>query len=111
MANLKRLTRRVEEMEDWIDENGNSDTMANYNYLIQSVRQGGDLLKNEQQNHQNFRNLVFEWMSDREHGDDWNAFVKEKEDAVQKQQTEEVSVQEETEGSEETVETPEEETE
>ena len=111
MANLKRLTRRVEEMEGWIAENGNSDTMANYNYLLSSVRQAGDMLKNEQQGHQNFRNMVFEWMSDREYGDDWNDFVKEKEDAVQKQQTEEVSVQEETEGSEETVETPEEETE
>ena len=48
-------------------------------------------------------------MNDRKHGDDWNDFVKEKEDAVQKQQAEEVSVQEETESSEETVETPDEE--
>ena len=46
MANLKRLTRRIEEMENWIDENGDGDTMANYNYLIQSVRQSGDMLKN-----------------------------------------------------------------
>ena len=109
MANLKRLTRRVEEMEDWIDENGDSDTMANYNYLISSVRQGGDMLRNEQQNHQSFKNMVFEWMNDKGHGDDWNAWIKEKEDAVQKQQAEEVSVQEETESSEETVETPDEE--
>ena len=104
MANLKRLTRRIEEMEDWIDENGNSDTMANYNYLLSSVRQAGDMLKNEQQNAQNFRNMVFEWMSDREHGDDWNTFIKEKEDAVQKQQAEEIPLQEEAESSEETVE-------
>ena len=104
MANLKRLTRRIEEMEDWIDENGNSDTMANYNYLITSVRQGGDMLRNEQQNNQNFRNMIFEWMNDRKHGDDWNAFIKEKEDAVQKQQAEEIPLQEEAESSEETVE-------
>ena len=96
-------------MEDWIDENGDSDTMANYNYLISSVRQGGDMLRNEQQNHQSFKNMVFEWMNDKGHGDDWNAWIKEKEDAVQKQQAEEVSVQEETESSEETVETPDEE--
>ncbi len=107
MANLKRLTRRVEEMEDWIDENGNSDTMANYNYLISSIRQMTDMLRNEQQNTQNFRNMVFEWMNDREHGDDWNDFVKEKEDAVQKQQAEEVPLQEEAESSEEAVEAPE----
>ena len=104
MANLKRLTRRIEEMENWIDENGDGDTMANYNYLIQSVRQAGDMLKNEQQTHLNFRNLIFEWMSDREHGDDWNVFIKEKDDAVQEQQTEEISVQEEAESSEEAVE-------
>ena len=109
MANLKRLTRRVEEMQDWIEENGDGDTMANYNYLISSVRQGGDMLRNEQQNYQSFKNMVFEWMNDKGHGDEWNAWIKEKEDAVQKQQAEEVSVQEETESSEETVETPDEE--
>ena len=43
-------------------------------------------------------------MSDREHGDDWNVFIKEKDDAVQEQQTEEISVQEEAESSEEAVE-------
>ena len=109
MANLKRLTRRVEEMEDWIEENGDGDTMANYNYLVKSIRQAGDMLNNEQQNHQNFRNMVFEWMKEKEYGEDWNTFIKEKEDAVQKQQAEEVSGQEETESSEETVETPDEE--
>jgi len=104
MANLKRLTRRVSEMEDWIEEQGDGDTMANYNYLIKSVRQAGDMLRNEQQNHQNFRNIVFEWMKDREYGDDWNDFVKEKEDAVQKQQAEEIPLQKEAESSEEAVE-------
>ena len=89
MANIKRLTRRVEEMEEWVAENGNSDTMANYNYLLSSVRQAGDMLRNEQENHQNFKNMVFEWMSDREHGEDWNAFIKEKDDALQEPETEE----------------------
>ena len=89
MANIKRLTRRVEEMEEWVAENSNSDTMANYNYLLSSVRQAGDMLRNEQENHQNFKNMVFEWMSDREHGEDWNAFIKEKDDALQEPETEE----------------------
>ena len=88
MANIKRLTRRVEEMEDWIEENSDGDTMANYNYLIQSVRQGGDMLNNEKQNFANFKNLVFEWMNDRKHGDDWNEYIKEKEDAIQTKQEE-----------------------
>ena len=88
-------------MEDWIDENGDSDTMANYNYLISSVRQGGDMLRNEQQNHQSFKNMVFEWMNDKGHGDDWNAWIKEKEDAVQEQATEEIPALTEAEDGEE----------
>jgi len=87
-------------MENWIDENGDGDTMANYNYLIQSVRQAGDMLNGEQQNHQSFRKMVFEWMNDRKHGDDWNEYIKEKEDAVQTKQEEaqsgEETIEEET---------------
>ena len=40
---------------------------------------------------------------------EWDEFVQEKENALQKQQTEEVSVEEETESSEEAVEAPKEE--
>jgi len=109
MANVKRLTNRLEKMEKWINENSDGDTVANMHYLVKSVRQAGDMLQNEQQTFANFKNLVFEWMQDREHGDDWNAYIKEKEDAVQEQQTEEVPLQEETDSSEETVETSEEE--
>ena len=97
MANLKRLTRRVEEMESWIDDNGDGDTVANMHYLIRSIRQAGEMLQNEQKNSGNFKQLVFEWMKDREHGDDWNEYIKEKEDAVQNQQ-------EEAESGEETIE-------
>jgi len=50
------------------------------------------------------KNLVFEWMTNREHGDDWNEWIKEKQDAVQEQQTEEIPVQEEAESGEEAVE-------
>ena len=42
-------------------------------------------------------------------GDEWNDFLKEKDNAVQEQQTEEVSVQEEAESSEEAIEAPKEE--
>ena len=104
MANLKRLTQRVEKMEKWISENGDSDTMANMHYLIQSVRQAGEMLQNEQQNSHNFRNLIFEWMNERELGDDWNEYIKEKENAVQESKTKEVPVQEQAEDSEEVIE-------
>lgn len=109
MANIKRLTDRVNKIEKWIEENADGDNMFNMHYLIKSVRQAGDMLTSEQQNFANFKRLVFEWMSDREHGDDWNVYIKEKEDAVQEQQTEEVPLQEETDSSEEAVEAPKEE--
>ena len=109
MANLKRLTERVKNLEKWTKDNGSGDNAMNMHYLIKSVRQAGEMLQNEQQNFANFKNLVFEWMQDREHGEDWNAYIKEKEDAVQKQQTEEVPLQEETDSSEEVVETSKEE--
>ena len=109
MANVERLTKRLEKMENWVSENSDGDTMANIHYLIKSVRQAGDMLQNEQQNFGNFKNLVFEWMTNREHGDDWNEWIKEKQDAVQEQQTEEIPVQEEAESGEEAVEAPEEE--
>jgi hypothetical protein len=104
MANLKRLTDRVKSIEKWIEENGDGDNMSNMHYLIRSVRQAGDMLQNEQQQSANFKNLVFEWMQDREHGDDWNEFIKEKENAVQESETEEVPVQEQAEDSEEVIE-------
>jgi|TARA_R100001443_G_scaffold33465_1_gene47385 hypothetical protein len=104
MANLKRLTDRVKKLEKWNEDNGDGDNAMNMHYLIRSVRQAGDMLQSEQQNFANFKNLVFEWMSDREHGDDWNEFIKEKEDAVQEQPTEEVPVQEQAESSEKAIE-------
>ena len=104
MANLERLTRRVKKLEKWNEDNGDGDNAMNLHYLIKSVRQAGEMLQNEQQSFANFKNLVFEWMQDREHGDDWNEFIKEKENAVQESETEEVPVQEQAEDSEEVIE-------
>jgi hypothetical protein len=104
MANLERLTKRVKKLEKWNEDNGDGDNAMNLHYLIKSVRQAGEMLQNEQQSFANFKNLVFEWMQDREHGDDWNEFIKEKENAVQESETEEVPVQEQTEDSEEVIE-------
>ena len=104
MANLKRLTDRVNSVEKWIEENGDADNMANMHYLIRSVRQAGELLQQEQQNSMNFRQMVFAWMKERELGDDWDTYVQEKQDALQKQQTEEIPVQEKAESSEEAIE-------
>tara|TARA_Y100001963_G_scaffold37333_1_gene52195 strand:+ start:496 stop:822 length:327 start_codon:yes stop_codon:yes gene_type:complete len=105
MANLKRLTRRVEEMENWIDENGDGDTMANMHYLIRSVRQAGDMLQNEQRNTQNLRGLLFGFLKEKNMEKEWDEFLKEtEENAVQEQQAEKIPVQEQTEDSEEVIE-------
>ena len=100
MANVKRLTDRVKRIEKWIDENGDGTTLHNMDYLILSIRQANDMLKQEQDLYANFRNLVFEWMKERELGEDWDKFVQEKQNALQKQETESVPVRDEPETSE-----------
>jgi hypothetical protein len=47
------------------------------------------------------RNLLTEFLTEKKLMDEWNVFIKEKDNAVQKQQTEEVSQQEQAESSEE----------
>ena len=56
-----------------------------------------------------FRNLLQEFLTGKELMDDWNEFIKEKDNAVQEQQAEEVSVQKEAESSKEAIEAQEEE--
>ena len=109
---MNRLTKRIEKMENWVSENSNGDTAANIHYLIHSIRQAGDMLRKEQQNFHSFKDLVFKFIGDKELGDEWNVYaekaVEEQQNAVQKQQTEEVPLQEETDSGEEAVEAQEE---
>ena len=100
MANLKRLTDRVKNIEKWIEQNEDSDTMSNMHYLIKSIRHAGELVDSEKATPQNFRTLVFEWMSNNDLGDSWNEFVEEKQNAVQEQETESLPVRDESEASE-----------
>jgi len=113
MANVERLNKRVKKIEEWIAENedmggpkGYLDTMVSlYQDAATSQRQA-------QMVNDNFNRLKAynnEFLSLKELGEEWNKFLEEKENAVQEQQTEEVSVQEQAESSEETSETPEEE--
>ena len=108
MANVERLTKRLEKMEKWVADNGNGNTMDNYNWLINTVRNAQKTVTQLGQQEKNFKNLVFEWMNEKELGEDWNEWIKEKENAVQEQQTEEVPVQEQAESGEEAVEAQEE---
>jgi hypothetical protein len=100
MANVKRLTDRVKRIEKWIEENGDGPTLHNMDYLILSIRQVNDMLKQQQDLYANFRNLTFEWIGQKDLAKDWDEFVKEKENAVQEQETESVPVRDEPEASE-----------
>jgi len=109
MANNERLTKRVKKMEDWIAENGSGPTLDNFNYLLDMLRNASQQYMQMEGQHNQYRQLVEEFFTTKDIGDEWNEFIKEKDNAVQKQQAEEVPAQEEAEGSEETIEAQEEE--
>ena len=113
MASNERLTKRVKKIEDWVKENeelggpkGILDTVV---VLINSARDAQNQANAVGMNMQKLQGLLNEFLVEQELGEEWNKFLQEKEDAVQEQQTEEVSVQEQAEGGEEASEAPEEE--
>ena len=112
MANNERLTKRVKKIEDWVKENqemggpkGYLDTMV---ALINSTRDAQNQANNIGMNMQRLQGLLNEFLVEQELGEEWNQFLEDKENAVQEQQTEEIPVQEQAEGGEETSEAPEE---
>ena len=115
MASNERLTKRVKKIEQWMAENeemggpkGYLDTMiALYNDAAGSQRQ----VRAINANFERLRAYAFEFIDENKLGEEWNEFLEEKDNAVQEQQTEEVSVQEEAESSEEVSEAQEEEAE
>jgi len=111
-ANLERLKKRIKALEEWTDENealgGPEGTLDTFNYLISRVRQADQMQAHLNQ----LQGYLQEYLNETESMDQWNEFIKVREqgnNAVQEQQTEEVSVQEEAESSEEAIEAPEEE--
>ena len=111
-ANLERLKKRIKALEEWTDENealaGPEGTLDTMNYLISRVRQADQMQAHLNQ----LQGYLQEYLNETESMEQWNEFIKIREEgnnAVQEQQTEEVSVQEEAESGEETVEAPEEE--
>ena len=108
MANNERLTKRVKKIEEWLEENGSGPTLFNMNWLIEVIRNDNEQMARLNQETNTFRQLFAEFMEEKDLEQDWNRWLQEKDDAVQKQQTEEVSVQEEAESSEEAIEAQEE---
>jgi hypothetical protein len=110
MASIERLTKRVKKMEEWIKENetmgGPAGTLETFNFLINEARGSQQRAMHTDQTFNQLRQVVFEFVKEQGLTDKWDEFVKEKENAVQKQQAEEVPLQEEAESGEEAVEAP-----
>ena len=105
-ANLTRLKKRIETLEQWVDDNeaigGPEGTLDTFNYLISKQR-----AFDQMQAHLNqLQQYLQEYLSETESMDQWNEFIqtRERENAVQVPSPEEVSVQEKAEDGEELVE-------
>ena len=100
-------------MEEWIAENedtgGPAGTLETMTWAINEIRRMGTDVQNNQLAYQRMRQLTFGFLEKNELTTEWDEYVKEEENALQKQQTEEIPVQEEAESGEETVKTSKEE--
>ena len=81
-------------MESWLEENGSGPTLNNFNWLIEVIKGNDQRMQEMNQQQEMFRNLFQEYMSSKELLEDWDEWLKEKDDDRQTQQTEEESVQE-----------------
>ena len=117
MANMKRVEKRLENVENWLKQfeqsAGPKQTMDNMNWLVGQSRMLGDRLQQaesavNQLNEALQRNseIVQKFMDEQDCVMEWQGYLakleaeaKEEEDAVQESSTEEVSVQEQTEDS------------
>jgi len=113
MANNERLTKRLKKIEEWVAENEEMGGPKGYLDTMVSMYQGNlnasQQLRHLEQQFQQLRAYAFEFIKENEIDEEWNEFLKEKDNAVQEQQTEEVPLQEEAESGKEVVETPKEE--
>ena len=111
-ANLTRLKKRIETLEQWVEENealaGPEGTLDTINYLIGETRRAGQMQAHLNQ----LQQYLQEYLNETESMDQWNEFIQTREkenNAIQEQPAEEVPAQEKAESSEEAVEASEEE--
>ena len=90
------------ENEEMGGPKGYMDTMVS---MYQGNVNAAQQLRQMNQQFQQMRAYAFEFIEENKLGDEWNEFLKEKDEAnaVQKQETEEVPLQEKAESGEETV--------
>jgi 5'-deoxynucleotidase YfbR-like HD superfamily hydrolase len=100
-ANLERLKKRIKALEEWTDENealgGPEGTLDTFNYLISRVKQADQM----QQHLNQLQTYLQGFLNEKELMEDWNEWIKEKENAVQEQSSEKVPPLEEAKDGEE----------
>tara|TARA_R100001530_G_scaffold53291_1_gene39350 strand:- start:150 stop:521 length:372 start_codon:yes stop_codon:yes gene_type:complete len=117
MVTLKRLEKRMNEVESWVKEfnnaNGPKQTMDNLNWLVGQTRQLGDRLSGTEQQAMQMQQaieqnsqIVNDFVEKHDMVHDWQAFITElqkeaEENAVQESETESLDVQEQAEDGEE----------
>jgi len=109
MATLKRLEKRMNDVEAWVKDfnqtQGPAQTSENLNWLVGQTRQLGDRLKATEEQAIQMQNalqqnseIVNNFIESNDLVKDWQAYLaelqKEQEDAVQEQETESLDVQE-----------------
>ena len=110
MATLKRLEKRMNDVEAWVKDFNNSQgpkqTMDNLNWLVGQTRQLGDRLQATEEQAMQMQNaiqqnsqIVNDFVEKHEMVHDWQAFLAElqkeaEENAVQEQETESLDAQE-----------------
>ena len=109
MATLKRLEKRMNEVESWVKDfnkgSGPAQTMDNLNWLVGQTKQLGERLSMTEQQALQLQNaleqnakIVEQFIEEKELVADWQSYLaelqKEQEDAVQEQETESLDVQE-----------------
>jgi predicted nucleic acid-binding Zn-ribbon protein len=109
MATLKRLEKRMNDVESWVKDfnkgSGPAQTMDNLNWLVGQTKQLGERLSMTEQQALQLQNaleqnakIVEQFIEQQELVVEWQSYLaelqKENEDAVQEQETESLDVQE-----------------
>ena len=117
MATLKRLEKRMNDVEAWVKDfnnsNGPKQTMDNLNWLVSQTRMLGDRLTEAERTSVDLQNalqqnaqIVETFIQDNELVQDWQGYLAKlqkeaEENAVQESETESLDVQEQAEDGEE----------
>ena len=117
MATLKRLEKRMNDVEAWVKDfdrsQGPAQTSENLNWLVGQTRQLGDRLSQTEQQAMQMQQaieqnsqIVNDFVEKHDMVHDWQAFITElqkeaEENAVQESETESLDVQEQAEDGEE----------